>query len=177
MSTEPLAARRCASSLSDVRGEAGPRLQGLLLHFSIPPEDAEDLLQEVCLQFLRKEELVAEPAAWLYGALRKECLLYWRKRRRKLYCAIDEGLMEVVADPATDAAEMRLFRRETHEAMSRLRGRCRVILSLRYGLEMERSAVADQVGCAAVSVDKLTRRCLNALGRTLLAPVRRTLRG
>jgi len=177
MSVDPRPYEPPASCLGDLLDEVEPRLRSVLRRYAVPAEDAEDLLQEVFLQFLRKEGLLVQPAAWLYGALRKECLLYWRRRRRRLYDAIDQELIEIAADPTVDAAERRLFKREMQEAMARLRGRCRVVLSLRYGCELERSAVAQQIGCAAISVDKITRRCLDALGRTLLAPVRRSFRG
>lgn len=177
MSVDPRPAKRSASGPGELLEEALPRLRGVLRRYAIPVEDAEDLIQEVCLHFLRKRERVVEPRTWLDGALRKECLMYWRRRRRRLYDAIDQELLELAADPARDAAEQRLFRRELHDAMGRLRDRCRSLLSLRYGLDVDRRSVAERLGCAATSVDKLTRRCLNALGRTLLAPVRRAVGG
>lgn len=177
MSVDPRPAQRPATGPGELLEQSLPRLRAVLRRYAIPVEDAEDLVQEVCLQFLRKREAVVEPRTWLDGALRKECLMYWRRRRRRLYHAIDQELLELAADPACDAAEQRLFRRELHAAMGRLRDRCRSLLSLRYGLEVDRRTAAERVGCAAMSVDKLTRRCLSALGRTLLAPVRRGIRG
>lgn len=166
-----------ADTLSALLEDLGPRLRWILGRFGIPQADAEDLLQEVCLQFLRKEHHVVDRRAWLVGALKKECLCYWRRHRRQLYVAVDRGILELTADPGLDAIERNLLQRDLRVALSSLRGRCRSILALRYAHGADRRTVAERVGCAKDSVDKLTRRCLDALGRTLYLPFRRAQRG
>lgn len=44
-------------------------------------EDAEDLCQEIFLQFYNKMEVIDNARKWLYGALRLEIMAYYRRRR------------------------------------------------------------------------------------------------
>ena len=56
----------------------------LFTYFRIPAQDAEDLLQDALVLFITKRPQIVSPDAWLIGTLRYRCLLYWRKRRRRL---------------------------------------------------------------------------------------------
>jgi RNA polymerase sigma factor (sigma-70 family) len=79
-----------------------PKLKRVLSQFRIPPEDAEDVLQELFVRFLYKSPTIELPEGWLVGTLRNLCLGYWHTRRlrerRQTHLdplALDEGLATV----------------------------------------------------------------------------------
>ena len=136
--------------------------------YRIPEQDAEDLLQQALLTYVRKRETVRDPATWLVGTLRNRCLKYWRARRRSLYTAVDAAILEsVAADGAPNQAQVEI-RRDLKGAMGRLRPRCRSILGLRYGLGCEPRETARRLGYKESSIYKLVERCLAALSNQLL---------
>ena len=148
--------------------ELRPRLAAVLSSFRVPPDDADDLLQDVLLQFLRKRALIRLPEVWLLGALRNACRMYWRSRSRRFTTAVDGALLDLVADAAeVPPQESRLLRRNLSQRIARLDWRCRSVLRLRYHLGYEAREVADEMGYSRASIDKVTRRCLEALGRKL----------
>jgi len=148
-----------------------PRLGAILASFRIPPQDADDLLNNVLIQYVHKRELIRTPEAWLPGALRKECLMFRRTRSRSFTAAVDTALLDTM-NPAADSEppqERALMRRTLRRWISSLNERCRSILHLRYYLGYETSEVAEEMGYSPASVDKVTRRCLDALGRKMAA--------
>lgn len=144
------------------------KLTRILLHFRIPAEDAEDLLQEVTLQYLRKRADVREPSRWLAGALRNECLLYWRKRKRCVYDAIDQGLLDVFSDEKLPQQERQVLVKSLGEQIDTLEVRCRNVLNLRYRLGYNNEEVAGETGYKKSSIDTIARRCLETLSRRLV---------
>ena len=42
-----------------------PRMERILWHYRIPAQDAEDLVQEIFVSFVRRYETVENPEAWL----------------------------------------------------------------------------------------------------------------
>ena len=58
------------------RLEKGAR--AYLRRHRLPPEDADDILQQTLLVFLIKHDEIYNPEAWMRGALRKRCQFYWR---------------------------------------------------------------------------------------------------
>ncbi len=136
--------------------------------FRIPEQDAEDLLQQALLTYVRKRHTVRDPESWLVGTLRNRCLKYWRARRRSLYIAVDEALLESLATPGETSQERADLRRDLSTAMGRLRPRCRSILGLRYGLGCEPRETARRLGYKESSIYKLVERCLAALSSQLL---------
>lgn len=69
-----------ADDLDTVLHAQRPTFGRILGRFGIPPEDAEDLLQEVVCHFLLKRPQIHSPEPWLRSVLRNRCRLYWRKR-------------------------------------------------------------------------------------------------
>lgn len=144
-------------------------IRRLLLRFHIPAQDSEDLLQDVLLAYIRKRSEILSPAPWLLATLRHHCLLYWRRRRRSLIHALDAGLLEEVAGGCSGAQERGDLARDLSSAVSRLPGRCRKILRLRYGLECAGAEVAERLGYRPDTIRQATLRCLSALSRQLLS--------
>ncbi len=145
-----------------------PTLTRILLRFRIPGEDAEDLLQEVSLQYLIKRADIREPSRWLSGALRKECLQYWRKRSRCVYDAIDQGLLDIFCDEEFPQQEKQVLVNCLGERIDELEPRCRNVLKLRYRLGYNNEEVAGETGYQKSSIDTIARRCLETLSRRLI---------
>jgi len=159
--------RAAVGSIEDLLERLGPELGQVLARFKIPYQDGEDLLQETLLTFLLKRDRIQEPASWLMGALRTQCLLYWRRRRRRLYEAVDTTLLEMAAKPVPADDERTHWRRDLGNAISGLSDRCKSILRLRYGLGFEGDEVATRLGYRTSSIRRVTLRCLSYLTQRL----------
>ena len=146
-----------------------PRLKCVFFRYRIPPEDADDLLQQALLAFVHRAGEVRDPAAWLAGTLRHKCLLYWRDRRRRVYDAVDDAMLEWLARPQALVQEDADLRRDIEHLIERLPQRCRNLLQLRYQQGYEAPELAQRLGYRTSSIGKITNRCLAALMRQLIA--------
>lgn len=160
------------SSFDELLRGLEPRFRVVFARFRIPEQDAEDLLQQALLTYVRKRHTVRNPEAWLLGTLRNRCLKYWRTRRRSLYTAVDNAILESVAEDGAVGQERAAMRRDLKGAMGRLRPRCRSILGLRYGLGCEPRETARRLGYKESSIYKLMERCLAALSSQLMGSSR-----
>lgn len=145
-----------------------PTLKQILARYQIPQEDAEDVLQETLLTLLYKWDTVHTPEAWLIGTLRRRCIMYWRNRRGRVYEAVDEAILELMAESEEPSQETAALRRDLQRTIARLPERCQAMLRLRYGFEMKPDEIAAQLGYRQSSVRKVANRCLAALVRELI---------
>jgi len=145
-----------------------PRLKRLLATYRIPSEDAEDVLQQSLLALLYQWERVRDPESWLFGTLKRHCLMYWRTHRRRIYSAVDTTLLEWLSQPAAPSRERLDLLCDLENLIDRLPSRCRRVLRLRFRLGYEPLEVARRLGYRASSIGKITTRCLAALSRELL---------
>ena len=145
-----------------------PTLKQILARYQVPPEDAEDVLQETLLTLLLKWETVEKPEAWLIGCLRRRCIMYWRTRRGRIYEAVDEAILELMAEAEMPSQETISLRRDLLRVISRLPQRCQSMLRLRYGFDMKPDEIAERLGYRQSSVRKVANRCLAALARELM---------
>lgn len=157
------------SSLEQFLAKIRPRIKVLFARYRIPPQDTEDILQQALLALVYQRQGVRDPEAWLLGTLRNKCLVYWRDRRRKLYDAVDEAVLECMAEPQAPAQEEADLRRDLAYAIDRLPERCRSLLSLRYRHGYAPPELAKRLGYSPSSISKITTRCLAALTRQLTA--------
>ncbi len=145
-----------------------PTLKQILGRYQIPAEDAEDVLQDALLTLLYKWETVHKPEAWLIGTLRRRCIMYWRSRRSRLYEAVDEAILELVAEAENPTQENAILRQDLERTLAKLRPKCRQILRLRYGLGLKPDEIADHMGYRQSSVRKISNRCLATLVKHLV---------
>jgi RNA polymerase sigma factor (sigma-70 family) len=164
-----LSSPEASDSLERLLAKLEPRVNRLFVRFGVPTQDAEDLLQEALLGLVSSPEQIHNPEQWLMGTLRNRCLLYWRRRRRALYQAMDTALLEASAKPCPGDQERSDVRRDLEILVSRLPERCRSIFHLRYRVGCENSEMAQQLGYRAASLRMITLRCLSALTRHLVA--------
>ena len=146
-----------------------PQLGRVLFHFRIPPEDAEDLLQETFLILISKWDSVRAPEAWLAATLRNRCIIYWRKRRSQVCESVDLALLDLLAQPEAPRQSAALLRHDLERVLGQLPKRCRALLRLRYGLGYKPAEVAAALGYQPSSVRKVTSRCLSRLTQQLTA--------
>ena len=86
-------------SLDILLKNSRPRLERVLRNFEVPPEDAEDILQDAQLTLLYKWDKIRSPESWLIGTVKKKCIMYWRKRRGSLCEAVDTAILDLLAVP------------------------------------------------------------------------------
>lgn len=146
-----------------------PRLKILLARYRIPLQDSEDLLQQTLLHLVYQWDRIRDHEAWLMGTMKRQCLMYWREQRRRLYEAVDSAILELVSEPVAPEQERAELMRDLQVLIDRLPARCRALLALRFRLGYEPAEVAEMLGYSAASIGKITARCLAALNRELLA--------
>jgi len=158
-----------AASFEEFLKAVEPRLKRLLAKYRIPAEDAEDVLQQALLALLYQWERVRDPESWLFGTVKRHCLMYWRTRRRRIYSAVDATILDWLSDPVAPSQERVDLLCDLENLINRLPSRCRTLLRLRFRLGYEPLEVARKLGYRASSINKVTTRCLAALSRALLA--------
>ena len=153
--------------ISEVARRMRPRMRRVVRGLRVPDEDAEDLIQQTLMALVDGWDGVRDPEAWILGAVRKKCLMYWRTRRRRIYEAVDDGLLEWLAEPELPAQERWVLESDLAAMVARLPERYRSVLRLRYGLGYGPREVAHRLGYRVSSIGKVTTRSLAALGREL----------
>lgn len=144
---------------------AGPLRYIAERQFSIPQDDAAELVQDVFLAFMRHHRTVADDAAWLTTSMRNACVTWWRRHRPS------DPLPDTLLQASPDvAARVDLLR-----ALDLITPRCRTVLWQRI-IEDE---TAEQIArtCAGSNSAgygrKLVYRCLKAFRDAYLTARRR----
>lgn len=140
-----------------------PRLKQILYRYQVPPEDAEDILQEALLATVLKWERIRNPEAWLVVTLKNRCLIYWRRRRGSVFTAMDTIGLELVSEPEEPPQEREHLRWDVESLIENLPTRHQDLLRMRYLMGHTPSEVADQLGYQRSSVRKLASRALARL--------------
>jgi RNA polymerase sigma factor (sigma-70 family) len=136
----------------------------------LPPEDADDILQQALLTYLIKHEGIYNPEAWLRGTLRKRCQFYWRRRQKSLLTLVDDSILEALSAPArAEQCEQDDVQRDLGRALDTIPPRCRQLLELRYGQDCDPRTAAAALGYRPSGAYKIFERCLAALTRGLVA--------
>jgi RNA polymerase sigma-70 factor (ECF subfamily) len=157
------------AALDDLLRAVQPKLTQILARYRIPAQDADDVLQEAFLTLIHKQDVVRSPEAWLVVTLRNRCLIYWRRKRKHLFQAVDTAILELLSGAAAPGQRKADLRYDLDRLISRLPSRCRSLLRLRYGLGCSSCEVAERMGYRQSSIRKVTSRCLSALTRELVA--------
>ncbi len=144
-----------------------PRARAIVGFHAIPPQDAEDLVQQTYLTYLRRHEEVRNPHAWLAGTLRQRCLMFWRSRRRSWLSFADSAFLD--SRPAKDAGtqERVAMRCDLRKVVRRLPGRSRDLVRLRYGCQFDSRETARRLGYRYSGIYTITKRCLAAMAKEL----------
>lgn len=140
-----------------------PRFRQILGQFRIPPQHAEDLLQETFLAALRRWHEIERKEGWLCVALRNRCLMWLRDQKQREVFSCAPEILELLAGAAPAPQEHESLQADLQRLMARLRQRDREILRLKLVLGLTDEEVAHLVGCRAGSVRKLCSRAVAAL--------------
>jgi RNA polymerase sigma factor (sigma-70 family) len=155
-------------SLEEFLVAVRPGLTRVLNHYAIPPEESQDVLQQALLALVFRWHSIHDPERWLTATLRNHCRAYWRRRRYRLYEAVDATVLEVLARPQSPPQEGRELWSDFESLLDELPERCRKVLKLRYELGLKPAEIARRLGYTLAGVRKTTHRCLAALSRKVL---------
>lgn len=154
---------RSEPSLAEVLEQVGPKLRRILFRYRIPARDADDILQETFLVLVSKQESVRNPEAWLQATLSNRCVLYWRRRRSRIWELVDRTILELLGDTSLPSEEATAIRSDLDSLIAKLPDRCQALLRRRYGL------ISDETEePRGVADPEKTRRCLAALAQRAL---------
>lgn len=155
------------SELDELIAGARRRLKTILFFHHVPPEDAEDLLQDVFLVLVRRwnEEprTIRDPRAWLNGVAHLMCRHHIARRRgQRLELMEDEKLIALAG--TVEAPQLAADRRrEAGQRLARLAPYAAERLWLYVGLGLSREEVAARVGGRPTGVSKAVSRTLEKL--------------
>jgi RNA polymerase sigma factor (sigma-70 family) len=117
---------------------------------------AEDLVQDVFVEFYRRRETIAEPAGWLRRATVNRCTSWVRRRVVERKHARAGGQPNGEAALSADALAVRA-------ALATLRPRHRAAVFMRYYLDLSEVDIADALGCRPGTVKSLLHRGLSQM--------------
>jgi RNA polymerase sigma factor (sigma-70 family) len=136
--------------------EYGALLRAIAMRrYSIPPDQAEEIVQEVFIAYLQRHTYVRNVRGWLYGALRHRCIDYLRVRGREIPLEAEHD----PADERSDRARDSIVRELTFAAvLSRLGDKCRDTLRGYYLGDNQRD-LAEKLSTTPGYVDQLISTC------------------
>ena len=127
--------------------------------FRVPETEAETLVHDVLIGYLRKSEDVLSLRSWLVGAICHASRHYWRLNARTV--TADAEVEHDRVDPASvrilDSLPDQLAAREALECLA---PRCREILHMRYFEGCTVVEVAQRLGVKPKYAQKLIGKCL-----------------
>jgi RNA polymerase sigma factor (sigma-70 family) len=131
--------------------------------FRVPFGEAESIVHDIFTRYFTNPGVVrGELKPYLRGAVRNECLEYWRKRERErsIFCDAAIGLDDISDE--TSLADTVAVRLAVGETLSRLRPRCRDALR-RFHIEGKSMLdVAAEMDVAPLYVRQLLHHCRKA---------------
>jgi RNA polymerase sigma factor (sigma-70 family) len=141
--------------------------------FRVPFGDAESIVHDIFTRYFTNPGIVrGELKPYFRGAVRNECLEYWRHRAREssVFCdAESEGAEIGDGGSMADTVAVRLVVAET---LARLRPRCRDALRHFHLEGKSMIEVASELGVAPLYVRQLLHHCRKA-ARALLESITR----
>ncbi len=127
--------------------------------FQVPDSEAETLVHDVLISYLRKSEVIGELRSWLIGAICYASRHYWRLNGRILDGDPEFELDRV--DPASinilDSLPDQIAAREALECLS---PRCQAVLHMRYFEGCTIAEIAARLGVKTKGAQKAITRCL-----------------
>lgn len=134
--------------------------------FSIPAQDAEDLLQDTAVELLRQKLQVQNPEGFLFAVFRARCCRYV-ERDRKAHAVFEEHADGCSHVPAPEGGERIDRRVAVREALGGISDSCRRLLRSYYAEGKSLVETAREMARAASGIGKTFNRCLRYLRRCL----------
>jgi RNA polymerase sigma factor (sigma-70 family) len=138
--------------------------------FRVPESEAETLVHEVFLGYLKHAHEIRELHGWLLGAICNASRYYWRSHDRtgvvgEQFDRIDPKSENILASLPDQLA--------AHEALACLTPRCQNVLRLRYFDGCSIAEIATSLGLTAKYTQKLVTKCLRRAERMYKAKEKR----
>jgi RNA polymerase sigma factor (sigma-70 family) len=132
--------------------------------FQVPDTEAETLVHDVLISYLRKKHDVIELRSWLVGAICHASRHYWRLNGRII------GADRVLELERVDPASLRILdslpdQLAAREALECLQPRCQDVLRMRYFDGCTVPEIAQTLGVTTKYAQKLITRCLRRAER------------
>lgn len=138
-------------------------MQIAMFKFQVPDAEAEGLVHDVLMSYLKKASSVLELRPWLIGAICYASRHYWRLNGRNV---ADPDVALDRADPASlrivDSLPDQLAARQALECLS---PRCQEVLHLRYFEGHTVAEIATRLGVKTKYAQKLITKCLRRAER------------
>lgn len=138
--------------------------------FQVPVPEADNVVQDVFVTFLRRHASIRNERAWLVGAICHASRTYWRRKGQippTDELPEDDSAPEDVRHGRTDAIVG--ARLDAQTLMSGLRTRCQDLLRLHYCDELTASEIASIYGKTERYTKLMLHRCLCAARKLLVA--------
>lgn len=128
--------------------------------FQVPDPDAEGLVHDVLISYLKKSRIIVDLRPWLIGAICYASRHYWRLNGRTVTVADVEAELDR-ADPASlrilDSLPDQLAAREALECLT---PRCQELLHMRYFEGCTIPEIAARLNVKSKYAAKLISKCL-----------------
>jgi RNA polymerase sigma factor (sigma-70 family) len=147
-----------------------PRFKSILASYSIPYDDAEDMVQEILISTLRQWNAIRDREAWVMTALRNRCALYWKRCWSRRMQGMDMEDLEALCEPLPPPQEQEQRWWDVEAAAAGLEARHWALLCLRFGGGLTTAELAERLGYCPTSIRKLVIRSLGRLRRSITAP-------
>lgn len=132
--------------------------------FRVPDSEAEALVHDVLMGYLKKREAVIDLRSWLVGAICFASRHYWRLNGRNVPADAEAELDRV--DPSSvrilESLTAQIAAREALECLS---PRCQEILAMRYFDGCTIAEIAAKLGVKTKYAQKLITKCLRRAER------------
>ncbi len=153
------------------------RYKGLIysipIRYGLPPQDAADIFQAVCLDLFNEMGRLREAEAlqaWLVRVTTHKCY-HWKRQQAPVDGFDDSGIDQLTTDSPAAAEVMADLEREqlVRDAIRMLPPRCREMIELLFFEHPPQPyhEVAEKLGLARGSIGFIRGRCLKRLKRIL----------
>jgi RNA polymerase sigma factor (sigma-70 family) len=149
-----------------------PRFRSILAYYTIPVDDAEDILQDVLISAVRQWDAVHDREAWVITALRNRCALHWKRSWARRMVPMDPKDLEAVCAPLRPPQQREEMWWDVEAVAAFLGPRHWTLLCLRYGHGLSVEELAERLGYCPASISKLVSRAVARLRRWLATPPR-----
>jgi RNA polymerase sigma factor (sigma-70 family) len=138
--------------------------------FRVPESEADALVHEVFLSYLKHADEVREVRSWLLGAICHASRYYWRSHGRTV---LVEEQFDRIDPKSLNILEGLPDQLAAREALACLTPRCQNVLRLRYFDGCSIAEIATSLGLTAKYTQKLVTKCLRRAERMYKAKEKR----
>jgi RNA polymerase sigma factor (sigma-70 family) len=130
--------------------------------FGIPPDDAQDLLQETALELLRQRTVIRSPRGFTFRLFHRRCSRFIRLRQadRQVFVSVEEPAEAACEAAPLEAADRQLTLRRVMQTIS---SPCRKILLAYYVEGRSLKETAQAIPTPFPGVWNTINRCLRRL--------------